>query len=162
MLQPCKQTQFPLLVPEKTKKPDGCDLASPFGKKDTPFAFLLLDVTLLRDIQTVKKLSNILVSDPADLLNICRALGNILERIAGKDEFVFLCLRDLDCDTWAHVDSPHNLFTNEVSNFNELCTILIILKVDIDWKMGVDVSHLVLETLGDTDNKIVDNGADSA
>lgn len=56
MLQPCKQTQFPLLVPEKTKKPDGCDLASPFGKKDTPFAFLLLDVTLLRDIQTVKKL----------------------------------------------------------------------------------------------------------
>lgn len=36
------------------------------------------------------------------------------------------------------------------------------LDVDVDGEMGVDVAHLVLETAGDTDHEVVDDGADSA
>lgn len=34
--------------------------------------------------------------------------------------------------------------------------LVILLNVDVDGKMGIDVSHLVLVSLGDTDNQILD------
>ena len=40
---------------------------------------LLLDVAALRDVETVQELSDILVADLADLLDIGSRLGNILE-----------------------------------------------------------------------------------
>ena len=33
--------------------------------------------------------------------------------------------------------------------------------VDVDWEMCVDVSHLVLESLGDANDHVVDDGTDS-
>lgn len=36
------------------------------------------------------------------------------------------------------------------------------LDVDVDGEMGVDVAHLVLESTGDTDHEVVDDGADGA
>jgi hypothetical protein len=38
----------------------------------------------------------------------------------------------------------------------------VLLNVHVDGKMSVDVAHLVLEALGDTDNEVVDDGADGA
>lgn len=40
---------------------------------------VLLDVAALRDVKTVQELSDILVADLADLLDIGSGLGNILE-----------------------------------------------------------------------------------
>ena len=40
---------------------------------------LLLDVAALRDVETVQELSDILVADLADLLDVGSGLGNILE-----------------------------------------------------------------------------------
>jgi hypothetical protein len=40
---------------------------------------LLLDVAALRDVKTVQELSDILVADLADLLDVGGRLGNILE-----------------------------------------------------------------------------------
>lgn len=40
---------------------------------------LLLDVAALRDVETVQELSDILVADLADLLDVGGRLGNILE-----------------------------------------------------------------------------------
>jgi hypothetical protein len=40
---------------------------------------VLLDVATLRDVKTVQELSDILVADLADLLDVGGALGNILE-----------------------------------------------------------------------------------
>lgn len=40
---------------------------------------ILLDVATLRDVKTVQELSDILVADLADLLDVGRRLGNILE-----------------------------------------------------------------------------------
>jgi hypothetical protein len=40
---------------------------------------VLLDVAALRDVETVQELSDILVADLADLLDVGSRLGNILE-----------------------------------------------------------------------------------
>ena len=42
----------------------------------------------------------------------------------------------------------------------KLAGLIVLLNVDVDGKVSVDVTHLVLETLGDTDDQIVDDGAD--
>ena len=41
-------------------------------------------------------------------------------------------------------------------------SLFVLLNVDIDWEMGVDVSHLVFIPLCDTDNEVSDDGLDSA
>lgn len=38
----------------------------------------------------------------------------------------------------------------------------VLLNVDVDGEMGVDVSHLVFESLGNADDQIVDEGLDCA
>ena len=38
--------------------------------------------------------------------------------------------------------------------------IILFLDVDVDWEMGVDVSHLVFEPPGHADDQVVDDGAD--
>lgn len=43
-----------------------------------------------------------------------------------------------------------------------VASLLVDVKVDVDGEMGIDVTHLVLEALGDTDNQVVDKGADGA
>lgn len=40
--------------------------------------------------------------------------------------------------------------------------LLVGLNVDVDGEMGVDVAHLILESAGDTDDQVVDDGPDSA
>lgn len=43
-----------------------------------------------------------------------------------------------------------------------VASLLVDVKVDVDGEMGIDVTHLVLEALGDTDDQVVDKGADGA
>jgi len=168
------------------------------------FPLLGLDVALLRYVKAVQELSHnvsgcrsedvlhnglaylsdILVPDFADLLDICSALGNVFEGIALEDELVLLCLGDLDVDTWAHQDAADNLLANEVPAMApesalrhpkthaarlplrssesipdlHLVAVLLgnLLDVDVDREMGIDVSHLILEALCDADNEVVD------
>src|SRR4051812_36054403 len=40
--------------------------------------------------------------------------------------------------------------------------LVVLLHVDVDGEMGVDVSHLVAEALGDADDQVVDEGSDGA
>lgn len=40
--------------------------------------------------------------------------------------------------------------------------LLVLVQIDVDWEMGVDVAHLVLEALGNTDDQVVDKGADGS
>lgn len=59
-------------------------------------------------------------------------------------------------DTGPHVNPSDDLLANEVSDLNlEAVGVLVLLDVDVDGKMGIDVSHLVLEALGDTDDQVV-------
>lgn len=56
-------------------------------------------------------------------------------------------------------DLSDSLLSEEVSDLDN-GTVLD--EVDVDGEMGVDVSHLVLETLGDTNDHVVDEGLDSS
>lgn len=62
-----------------------------------------------------------------------------------------------------HGNSSDNLLANEVSDLDlEQTRLLVLLQVDVDGEMGIDVSHLVLEALGDTGDQVLDDGADGA
>jgi len=60
-------------------------------------------------------LSDILVPHSADLLDIGRTLRNPLEGVAGKNELVLLCLRNLHVNAGLHDDVPDNLLADEVT-----------------------------------------------
>lgn len=108
-------------------------------------------------------LTDILVANTADLLDIGGGLGNILQRVSGEGKLILLVLGDLDIDTLVHDDLADDLLADEVADLDdEVAGLGILLNVDVDWEMGVDVTHLVLEALGDTDDHVVDQGADSA
>jgi len=120
-----------------------------------------LNIALLRNVQTVQELPNILVAHSADLLDICRTLGNILERVTEQLQLILLVFRRLDFDSWLHNDSADNLLTDEISDLNFIqASLIVLVHVDVDWEMGIDITHLVLETLRDTDDQVVDEGPD--
>lgn len=121
---------------------------------------VLDDVALLRDVHTIKELSDVLVSHPADLLDVCGGLGDGLEGVAGQDQLILLSLGDLDVNTGLHDDSTDELLADEVPDLNLVDTVRVLVQVDVDGEMGVDVSHLVLEAFRDTDDQVVDEGAD--
>lgn len=92
------------------------------GREKSPHPYpanlFLDDVTFLRDVQTIQELSDILVSNSADLLNIGGALRDVLERVTEQLELILLVLGGLDFNAWLHDDSADDLFTKEVSDFN--------------------------------------------
>lgn len=59
-------------------------------------------------------LSNILVPNLADLLDICRTLRNAFERVAQNNQLVLLRLRDFKVDARLHHDASHDLFADKV------------------------------------------------
>ena len=62
-----------------------------------------------------------------------------------------------------HGDTAHDLLANEVSDLDlEQTSLLVLLDVDVDGEMGVDVAHLVLVALGDTNDQVVDDGSDGS
>lgn len=48
----------------------------------------------------------------------------------------------------------------DIPDLNLVDAVGVLVDVDIDGKVCVDVSHLVLEALGDANNQVVDDGAD--
>ncbi len=121
-------------------------------------------------------------SDLAGLLDVGRALGDILERVAlGGISSSFWPLEIPDVDTGVHGHPTDNLFANKflVSRVSTLrgplrhagsrdgrrtrdlnssnrSVSLFFSIVDVDGEVGVHVAHLVLEALGDADDQVVD------
>jgi len=124
---------------------------------------VLDDVTALRHVQTVQELSDILVADLADLLDIGGTLGDVLERVSGQLELILLVLRRLNLNTGPHDNPSYELLADEVSDLHlPAVGLLVLLQVDVDGEMGIYVAHLVLVSLGDTDDQVVNQGADSS
>ena len=101
-------------------------------------------------------LSDILVADSADLLDVGSALGDLLEVVTGELQLVLDVLGSLDLDTVGHNDTANELLALHAAS------LVVLLEVDVDGEMGVDVAHLVLVALGDTNDHVVDDGADGA
>jgi hypothetical protein len=135
-------------------------LESSYARKETRTLMtrlcVLNNVAPLRNVETVQELSDILVAYAAGLLDVGGALGDVLDAVSGELKLVLDVLGGLDVDTRPHVDPSDDLLANEVSDLNlPAVGLLVLLKVDVDREMGVDVSHLVLEALGDTDDQVV-------
>lgn len=113
----------------------------------------------LGDVDTVQELSDILVSHSGDLLNVSSRLGDVLQRVASEDQLVLLGSGDLHSDTFQNIDSSHLLLSQEVSDLDHGS---IVQNIDVDREMGIDISHLVLESLGDTSDHIGDQRLDSS
>lgn len=108
-------------------------------------------------------LTDILVSDSADLLDVGGRLGDVLQRDTGEGELILGVLGDLGVDTVAHSDSPDELLADEVSDLDLVAVGLgVLFDVDVDGEMGVYVAHLVLVTLDNTRDQVVDEGADGS
>lgn len=120
---------------------------------------IFFNVALAGNVDTIQELSDILVADTGSLLNVSSRLGNIFDRDAGKNKFVLLVGRDFEIDTRSDVDFTDELFTQEISDFDSLA---IVDNVNVDGEMGIDVSHLVLVTLGDTSDHVGNKGLDSS
>lgn len=62
-----------------------------------------------------------------------------------------------------HDDSSDDLLADEVSDLNlEQTSLGVLVHIYVDGEMCVDVSHLVLEALGDANDQVVDEGANCA
>lgn len=111
----------------------------------------------------ISYLSDILVADLADLLNIGSTLRDVLDRVAREDELVLLRRRDGDVDALGHDHAADNLLADEVADLNlPEASVLGLVDVDVDGEMRVDVAHLVLEALCDTGDHVVDDGLDGS
>jgi hypothetical protein len=91
-------------------------------------------------------------------LDISSRLGDILEGVTGQGKLILLVLGGKDSDTFTHLDVESDLLTQEVTDLNSISGIV---NDNVDGEMSVNVTQLVLETLGDTDNHVVDQRADS-
>ena len=108
-------------------------------------------------------LTDILVSDTADLLDIGGALGHILQGVTGELELVLDVGGGDDVDAGAGRNAANELLTQEVADLDVgAAGLSVLLEVDVDGEMGVDVAHLVQEATGNTDDQVVDDGADGA
>lgn len=120
---------------------------------------LLNDVGLLGNVDTIKELSDILVSDSAGLLDVSTGLRDVLDGVTDDADLILLVGRDLSAAALVDGDFSDSLLTEEVSDLNDGT---VLNEVDVDGEMGVDVSHLVLVTSGDTGDHVVDEGLDGS
>jgi hypothetical protein len=111
----------------------------------------------------VPYLTDILVADLADLLNVGGTLRDVLDGVSAENELILLGLGSLNIDTRAHGDTANDLLANEVPDLDlPQIGLGVLVEADVDGEMGVDVTHLVLEALGDTDDHVLDDGLDGA
>jgi hypothetical protein len=107
-------------------------------------------------------LSDILVADSADLLNVGGALGDVLQGVSGQLKLILDVGRGDDLNTRLGGNTAHDLLAKEVSDLDFVqIGLRVLLNVDVDGKVSVDVAHLVQETAGNTNDQVVDEGTDS-
>lgn len=108
-------------------------------------------------------LSDILVADLADLLDVGGALRDTLQGVSGQDQLILLRLGQLNVNALLHDHPSHNLLSDKVSDLHlPQASLLALVQVDVDGKMGIDVSHLVLEALCHADNHVLDDRSDGS
>jgi hypothetical protein len=109
----------------------------------------------------VTHLTDILVANTADLLDVGGTLGDTLQGVTGELELILNVGGGEDLNTGLGSDAADVLLTEEVTDLNLSAVGLgVLLDVDVDGEMGVDVTHLVQEAAGNTDDQVVDESAD--
>lgn len=131
---------------------------SPFHlDRITRLLFLLGNGSLFRDVNSIKKLSQILFANVGSLLDLCtreRHHGNV---IANETNFILDIGTSNVFDSRQKLDLADTLFSQKVSNLD-----CISRQCNIDWEMRIDKAHLVDEPLSDTGNHVINVRADGS
>lgn len=98
-------------------------------------------------VDTVKELSDILVAHKGRTVEKSGRLRNEVNVVTLNQNLVLLCLVLLDGNTLEHDDVTNTLLTQEVADLGRL---LVTSNDDVDREMGVDSTHLVLESNSNT------------
>ena len=104
-----------------------------------------LDGGLLRHVEAVQELPDVLVLDGGGLLDEGGALADGLQVVARHDELVLLLLGVLALDALVHAHAPDELLAEEVAHLDQGAGLG---DGAVDGEMGVDGAHLVLVALG--------------
>lgn len=121
----------------------------------------VINQTTFRNVDTIQELTDILVSDSADLIDVGSVLGDSFQRVTSDDQLILLGCGLLHGNTIKNLHVSNLLFTQEVSDLHVLLTVNLN-KVHVDREMGIDISHLVLVALGDTSDQVSNQRLDSS
>lgn len=113
------------------------------------------DGAALGDVDTIQKLSDILVSNEAGLVNLRTGAGNSFQIITGHHNLILNELRSDDVATRLQSDGADTLLTQEVSDLDDGA---VASQLDVDGEMRIDETHLVFESLSHTGNHILHMG----
>ena len=117
--------------------------------------------SLLRHVDTIKELTDILVLDGSRLLNL-RARKRYLGNINTRDFDLIFHISSSDVlHTLKELDTADLLLAQEVANFDNLLAIDLCVG-HVDGKVGIAEAHLVLVALGHTSDHVLNVRADGA
>ena len=113
------------------------------------------DVFLSLDVDTIKELTDILLLDEAELVDLSGFLGDVVNGVAFEDEFVLgdLNVGTVDLNGGADVLLADALFTEEVTDFDVLAV-----NGDVDGEVSGGEAELIAEATGDTGDEVLDGG----
>ena len=135
---------------------------TPFSSSSSSFILSPSSVLVLddrgpfRQVHPVQELADVLLADVADHVDQGRRPGDELDVVAGDDQLILHAGRPLDRHARQHAHRAHPLLAQEVADLDQLAALL---DVDVDGEVGVHQAHLVLKTLGDALDEVLDVGA---
>lgn len=139
---------FPMSPINSALKKKGCS-------SGCSFVSLGDDVFLGLDIDTVEELTDILVLDEAELVDLGGFLGDVVDGVALEDELVLgdLNVGTVDLDGGADDLLADALLTQEVADLD-----LLSLAGDVDGEVSAGEAELIAEALGDAGDEVLDGG----
>ena len=131
---------------------------------------LLSDAQLLiRDVDTIKELTDILVSHQHRLIDLSSYIlskmssltrsGHSFDIVSLKNDFILLSLRLGHSHSFEHVDMTHSLLSKEVTHLHLLS---LLVDSNIDGEVGIHETHLVAVSVSHTSDHVADVSADRA
>merc|ERR1719219_135153 len=114
---------------------------------------------LLRDVEAVQELPDVLVLDVSGLLDEGGGLRDGLHGVPGQDQLVLLAFAVLTGHTGVHAHLPDVLLSEEVPDLNESS---LLTDGAVDGEMSVHSPHLVHEAHSDSLDHVLDVATDSS
>jgi len=122
-----------------------------------PSLLIAFNRPLLRYVNSVKELTQILVANVGSLLNLCSSERDECNVVSREFNLILGFGRPDEFNSWHEHDLSDTLFSQKITNLDRLSR-----KRDINREMGIDESHLVEKTASDTRNHVVNVRTDGS
>ncbi len=130
-------------------------------RRDSLYCVSRLNSTLFGNVDTIKELTNILVSHTGSTTNFGASSGDLDNVICFKFNLVLDVSGTGVLNFSRELNTTNAFFTKEITDLNSVALVVV---VDVDGKVRVHETHLVTESLGDTSDHVLDvraHGADA-